>query len=179
MTRRLLVIAHGRTGGGADPLFGDPGPLAAGAEIARPKGRIQRWVAGPEQACRQTAELLGGSPTVLPDLAAPDPGSWRGRTVGEIAAEDPAGLQAWLTDPDATPPGGESLRQALARLGRVIDDEEWPDGRSIAVVTPAAARLSAIHTVGGPPELAFRLDVRFGGRFELSGGNRGWRLLVG
>jgi broad specificity phosphatase PhoE len=185
MARRLLVVAHGRTGGRSDPAFGDPGPLAPSAEIAEsagivpPSGRIQRWVAGPEHACGQTAELLGGRPTVLPGLAAPDPGSWRGRTVGEIAAEDPAGLQAWLADPDAAPHGGESLRQALARLARVVGDERWPDGRSILVVTPAAARLLAIHAAGGPPELAFRLDVRFGGRFELSGGDRGWRLLLG
>ena len=175
---RLLVLAHARTAG--DPVFGDLEGLADGAEVAPVTGRVQRWFAGPEPACRQTARLLGGDPVIMPGLAAPDGGRWSGRTPAAVAADDPAGLQAWLTDPATAPPGGESLQQAQARLGRVIDTETWPEGRSVLVVTPAAGRLLALHAVGGAPELSFRLDVRFGGRFELSGGSgRGWRLVLG
>jgi broad specificity phosphatase PhoE len=178
MARRLLVVAHGRTRVDGEPVFGEPGRLAAGVEVEAVTGRVQCWFAGPENACRETAALLGADPSVVPDLAGPDAGHWSGRTPSAVAAEDPAGLQAWLSDPDAAPPDGESLIHALGRVGRVIDDEPWPEGRSVMVVTPAAARLLAIHALGGSAALAYRLDVRFGGRFELSGGRGGWRLLL-
>ncbi|MER7482631.1 histidine phosphatase family protein [Streptomyces sp. NPDC126510] len=48
-----------------------------------------------------------------------DMGSWRDRTLAAVAADDEAGLGMWMTDPDATPHGGESVAQ-LCRQGRLL-----------------------------------------------------------
>lgn len=181
--QRLLVIAHGRSGSAGDPVFGELAPLVPGAALAPIHGRIQRWASGPEPACRQTAALLGGQPgeraEIIAGLAGPDLGRWTGSTVSSVAAADPEGLRSWLSEPTAAPHGGESLVRAAARVIAALDDIPWSDGRAAVVVTPAVARLLAVSAVGGPAELSFRLDVRFGGRFELSRAGRSWRLLIG
>ncbi|MGT2529267.1 histidine phosphatase family protein [Streptomyces nojiriensis] len=46
-----------------------------------------------------------------------DAGEWAGRTLDEVAAADPAGVHAWLTDPGYAPPGGESTVALIARVG--------------------------------------------------------------
>ncbi len=180
MAQRVLVVAHGRAGAASDPVFGDQGPLVPDAEIAPVLGRVQRWTAAPEAACRQTAALLGAvEPVIVEELAGPELGSWTGRTLGEVAAEDPEGLQAWLSDPRAAPHGGESLVAATSRIGLACDRHDWPHGTSVVVVTPGAARLLAVHALGGPAELSFRLDVAAGSRFRLSRHGGSWRLLLG
>ena len=180
MARRVVVLAHGRAGAAADPVFGDPGRLVAGTEISPVPGRVLEWLIGPEPACRETAELAGAAdPSTAQGLAGPDLGRWTGRRLSAVAAEDPAGLQAWLSDPTAAPHGGESLADAQVRVGDVVDGRAWPDGRSVVVVSPVVARLLALHAIGGAADLGFRLDVRFGGLFELSRAGRGWRLLLG
>jgi broad specificity phosphatase PhoE len=179
MAARLLVVAHGRAGSTTDPVFGDLGPLLTEASPPPIEGRVQHWVAGPERACRETVQLLGGQARIEPALQGPELGSWTGRTVSEIAAEDPEGLRSWLSDPRAAPHGGESLAAALGRIGLACDRRDWPDGTSVVVVTPAAARLLAVHALGGPANLSFRLDVAAGSRFRVSRHSRSWRLLLG
>ena len=180
MATRLLVVAHAAVGSVSDPVFGDRGPLLPEASMVPVEGRVGRWVAGAEQACPETVGLLGGPPpTIEPALSGPDLGSWTGRTLGEIAAADPDGLRAWLSDPGAAPHGGESLVAAQRRIGSSCDQYDWPDGTSVVVVTPVAARLLAVHALGGPAELSFRLDVAAGSRFRLSRHDRSWRLLLG
>jgi broad specificity phosphatase PhoE len=183
MVVRLLVVAHGRVGTSDDPAFGDPGPLLDEAGVEPIRGRLRDVVCGPERACRQTADTIGAgagaAPRVEPALAGPDPGDWTGRTLRYVLAEDPLAVRAWLSDPQAAPHRGESLTTALARVGGVCDQTEWPAGRTVLVVTPSVARLAAIHALAAPADLAFRFDVRFGGRFELSRADRGWRLILG
>ncbi len=179
MAARLLVVAHARAGSATDPVFGDPGPLLPDAHLPPVEGRIQQWLAGPEQACRETVQLLRGQASIEPALEGPELGSWTGRTVSEVATEDPEGLRAWLSDPHAAPHGGESLDAALGRIGLACDRYDWPDGTSVVVLTPGAARLLAVHALGGPAELSFRLDVAAGSRFRVSRHGRSWRLLLG
>jgi broad specificity phosphatase PhoE len=179
MAARLLVVAHARAGSARDPVFGDPGPLLPEASVVAVQGRVRQWVAGPEQACLETVRLLGGQPQIEDSLRGADLGSWTGRTLGEVAAADPDGLRAWLRDPRAIPHGGESLAAAQRRIGLVCDQSDWPDGTSVVVVTPGAARLLAVHALGGPAELGFRFDVAAGSRFQLSRHGRSWRLLLG
>jgi broad specificity phosphatase PhoE len=179
MAVRLLVVAHGRAGSAVDPVFGDPGALPPDATVVPVEGRVQGWVTGPEQACRDTTERLATRSRIEPALAGPDLGRWAGRTLSEVAAADPAGLRTWLSDPASSPHGGESLAAACARIGRVCDKTGWPDGRTVLVVAPSAARLLAVHGIGGSAELSFALDVRPGGRFELSRHGGRWRLILG
>ena len=179
MAVRLEIVAHPRmTGSESDPVFGDASPLRAPEDVRPLPGRVLGWACGPEPACVRTAELLGGNPITRPDLAGPAFGCWTGRPLSDVATADPAGLSTWMADPDAAPHGGESLAAATIRLGRTCDHTDWPEGRSVVVVTPLAAKLIAVHALDAGAELVFRLDVPPGGRFELSGGRGRWRLIL-
>ncbi|CAM5249731.1 hypothetical protein SGRIM128S_08913 [Streptomyces griseomycini] len=99
------------------PIFGDvavsePGlPEADVLGAALPGYSVA--VRGPSPGCARTAQALAVTAEVEPALRDFDYGEWHGRTVAEIAATDPYGLSALLTDPDAVPHGGESVRQLL------------------------------------------------------------------
>jgi hypothetical protein len=64
----------------------------------------------------------------------------------------------------------------INRVGRVLDDHLWPDGRNVAVVTPLVARALLVHALGAAPEVIFRIDIGPLGRASLSRSNSAWRL---
>jgi broad specificity phosphatase PhoE len=175
MAQRLLVVAHAATSATRALVFGDSGELPS-SEIRRLSGRTARWVRGPEEACEATAARLGGTAEAIRDLRGCDFGAWTGSALINIAGEDPSGLDAWLHDPYATPHGGESLAELISRVGRVLDDHQWPDGRSVAVVTALVARALLVHALGAAPEVIFRIDIAPLGRALISRSQQTWRL---
>jgi broad specificity phosphatase PhoE len=176
MAQRLLVVAHAATSATRALVFGDSGELPS-SEIRRLSGRIAYWVRGPEEACEATAARLGGTAEAIGDLRECDFGAWAGRALINIASEDPSGLDAWLRDPYAAPHGGESLAQLISRVGRVLDDHHWVDGRSVAVVTALVARALLVHALGAAPEVIFRIDIAPLGRALISRSQQTWRLI--
>ena len=175
MAQRLLVVAHAPTSATRALVFGDSGEPPSG-EIRRLSGRTACWVRGPEEACEATAARLGGIAEAIRDLRECDFGTWAGRALINIATEDPSGLDAWLRDPYAAPHGGESLADLISRVGHVLDDHHWPDGRSVAVVTALVARALLVHALGAAPEVIFRIDIAPLGRALLSRSQQTWRL---
>jgi broad specificity phosphatase PhoE len=176
MAQRLLVVAHAPTSTTKASVFGDPGELVRWEEFRRLSGRIASWVSGPEKVCQATALRLGGTAEVIHDLRECDFGAWRGKALAEVASQDPSGLDAWLHDPDAASHGGESLAVLINRVGRVLDDQQWPDGRSVAVVTPLVARALLVHALGAAPAVIFRIDIAPLGRALISRSQQMWRL---
>src|SRR5687767_6196147 len=146
MAQRLLVVAHAPTAATLALVFGDAGEPHT-QEIRRLNGRVASWFSGPEKACQVTAAHLGGEAEVIPELGECDFGAWTGRTLVDVAFADAGGLETWLRDPHAAPHGGESLADLLNRVGRVLDDHPWPEGRSVAVVSPLVARAVAVHAL--------------------------------
>jgi broad specificity phosphatase PhoE len=175
MAQRLLVVAHAPTSETRASVFGEPGELRSG-EIRRLSGRIACWVSGPEQACEATAMRLGGTAEAIQDLRGCDFGAWAGRALIDVASDDPGGLDAWLRDPYAAPHGGEVLAELITRVGRVLDDHQWSDGRSVVVVTPLVARALLVHALGATPEVIFRIDMAPLGRALISRSQQAWRL---
>jgi broad specificity phosphatase PhoE len=175
MAQRLLVVAHAGTSPTRGLVFGDSGELPS-REIRRLSGRTACWVRGPEEACEATAAHLGGTAEAIRDLRECDFGAWAGRELINIATEDSSGLDAWLRDPYAAPHGGESLAELISRVGRVLDDHHWPDGRSVAVVTTLVARALLVHALGAAPEVIFRIDIAPLGRALISRSRQTWRL---
>jgi broad specificity phosphatase PhoE len=175
MAQRLLLVAHAPTPATQALIFGDSGELPSG-EIRRLGGRTAGWVRGSEEACEATAAHLGGTAEAIKDLRECDFGAWAGRALIDIATEDPSGLDAWLRDPYAAPHGGESLAALISRVGGVLDDHHWPDGRSVAVVTALVARALLVHALGAAPELIFRIDIAPLGRALISRSRQRWRL---
>ncbi len=146
------------------------------AEIKQLSGRVASWLRGPEEACAATAVRLGPGAEPVAELRECDFGAWTGKALIDVASEDAAGLEAWLHDPSASPHGGESLAKLINRVGRVLDDHPWPDGRNVAVVTPLVARALLVHALGAAPEVIFHIDIAPLGRASLSRSNSVWRL---
>jgi broad specificity phosphatase PhoE len=175
MAQRLLVVAHAPTAQAPALMFGDAGEPYT-QDVRRLNGRAASWFSGPEQACQITAASLGGEAERLQDLRECDFGAWTGRTLVDVAFEDTTALEIWLCDPHAAPHGGESLAQLINRIGRVLDDHPWPEGRSVVVVSPLVARAAAVHALGAQPEVIFHLDLAPLGRLLISRSDHIWRL---
>ena len=167
MTVRLALIAHAATRATREARFPDDEPLdthgtEAAAVAAGTLRRVTAAYRGPEERCRQTAAALGLDAATAPALADLNAGTWRGRTLTEVEAGQPADLYAWLSDPHAAPHDGESLSELIARV--------------VAITHPAIIRAAVLHTLGAPPECFWRLDVtplsqtwltRHDGRWQL------------
>jgi len=175
MTQRLLVVAHAATPATRALLFGSSGTLLPG-EITRLSGRVVSWSRGPEEACEGTAVRLGAAAEPIAELRECDFGAWTGKVLAEIASEDAAGLESWLHDPSAAPHGGESFAELITRVGRVLDDHPWPEGRSVIIVTPLVVRALLVHALCAAPEVIFHIDVAPLSRASLSRSNSVWRL---
>ena len=173
---RLAVVAHAPTPSTSKAVFGGADEIIRPKAVKQIRERVACWVSAPEPACVVTAGQLGGDPQPLAALRGVDFGSWSGRTLAEVRAADSAGLAEWLADPAAAPHGGESLLHVIGRVGGVVDAYAWPDGLSVAVVSPLVARAIAVHALSVPAESIFRVDVGPLGRVLLSRAPVGWRL---
>lgn len=128
----------------ADALPADPGEL----------------LCSPARRCVQTVEAAGlGEGRVEPRLAEGDFGTWAGRTLDEVHAEDLAGARAWMTDPDAVPHGGESLTAFSARVAGWLDEQAREDGRAVAVTHGGVIKAAVVHALGAPVMSFWRVDV--------------------
>lgn len=135
--------------------------------MRRPFGDASRQVRfGHGDPCPQYAGLQG-----------PDTGEWAGRTLDEVAAEDPAAVRSWLTDPDYAPPGGESVTALIARVGAAL--AALPTGTHRAVVDQAVVRAAVVSALELPAAVFWRLDVRPDTVTSLTGRLGRWNLQLG
>jgi hypothetical protein len=179
VAQRLEVIAHGPSTGMTESIFGDAGSLLNTELITPIEGRVKSWRRGPEAACAATTAALGGAAEVVDGLRSCDYGSWVGRTLGEIEADDRDGLRQWLHDPYASPHGGESLAQLVSRVGATIEQLTWPEGWNVVVTNPLVARAMVVHLLAAEPAMIFRIDVSPLGRILASRSGKFWRLQFG
>jgi broad specificity phosphatase PhoE len=167
---------------GEGPL--DPAARDRATEVGALLGDVPHWFCSPTGRCRNTARALRGAgdrpPLREPSaLAGLDVGRWRGRTLGEVSADDPAGLAAWLTDPAATPHGGESLRDLGARVGGWLDGRLGRGGRVLVVAESDVVRAAVGHALALPGPSFWRLDVEPLSAVELSGRSGRWNVRPG
>jgi broad specificity phosphatase PhoE len=163
----LRLIAAGHTPALRRAVFGGDDVLDEGGRNAtlalRDSPTLQTrmfpgdrpWLTAPTAAARQTADLLG-APGTTDDhaLAGPDFGAWTGLALDEV---DPDGLQRFLTDPAATPHGGESLITVTARLTVWLHHQTTT--RGTAVAHPLVIRLILAAALDLPPGIPRRLAV--------------------
>jgi broad specificity phosphatase PhoE len=137
---------------------------------------------------RETAEALGLGAEITPALSDSDAGEWRGRRLHELAVSEPRALAAWIHSPDAAPPGGESFRAVLARVGAWLDAFEAssssPDGgmQVVALTHAVVIRAAVIHALGVPAESFGRVEIAPLSIVELRRSREGtwtWRAAVG
>jgi broad specificity phosphatase PhoE len=118
-----------------------------------------RVLSAPELRATQTASLLGVQPIVEPALRDCDFGRWKGVSLKALQREEPALLQAWLTDPESAPHGGESIADVCRRvagwLGRISEPGHWA-----AVTHPMIVRAAMLHVLQSPLAVFHRIDVQ-------------------
>ncbi|HEU5470549.1 MAG TPA: histidine phosphatase family protein [Actinophytocola sp.] len=174
MTTRLVLVCHGPTTATRRAAFPDDESIEGAP--ARLRIRVDLAFTGPAVCCRQTAAALGLAPRLEARLRECDYGRWRGRTLAELSDTEPDAVREWLTDPTATPHGGESTMDVLARVGGWLD--ELPSGRQrIAAVThPSVIRAAIVHAIRATPESFWRIDIAPLSHTVLSGGSATWTL---
>lgn len=133
---RLILVRHAETAWNAEgrhqgQTFDIPLSEAGRAQAAALAQRFQdldiaRAAASPLLRARETAELaLGTRGAMLDydlDLREISHGTWEGKTLTEIQAEDGETLRAWRERPEATRlPGGETLAEVEARAWAALE----------------------------------------------------------
>ncbi|MEU6347268.1 histidine phosphatase family protein [Streptomyces sp. NPDC046977] len=178
MAIHLTLLCAATETSGREAVFGDepagkrlPGSMALPAFVTHPL-----TIRAPSARCARTAAALGLEPTVEPALRDLDYGRWKGHTRGEIAAMDPYGLSTWLTDPDAAPHGGESVRQLCDRAADWLVKLPRGTRPTLAVVEPAVARALLVHALSAPARTFWHLDVRPLSSVSLVSTDHGWQV---
>jgi broad specificity phosphatase PhoE len=182
MTARLILICHAPTEATRKFAFPADEPLDARstADAAALAGGLPRadqcWTA-PELRTRQTAEALGLAATPLSLLRDCDYGTWTGRRLNEIEAQEPAAVATWLRDPAAAPHGGESIVDLMRRVATWVAGEAANHRRSIVVTHAAIIRAAIVHAIDATPQSFWRIDVAPLSVTRLSGADGRWNLV--
>ena len=179
VTSRVVFLAHASTPATAAAAFPADDPLeprgrAAAAAARGLLPRADHLLSAPDRACRETCTALGLDARPEAGLRGWELGGWSGRTLADAAAADPAGVQAWVTDPAAAPHGGEPLTALLARVGAWLADP--PAGRVLVVCGPAVVRAAVVAALGAPPTAFWRIDVAPLSVTDLRGGPPRWTV---
>ncbi|MDB1088984.1 histidine phosphatase family protein [Streptomyces sp. ACA25] len=184
----VTLIAAARSSSLLDARFDDDRPLdfAGWQAVERavpalaPLAAAELRYCSPTPSCRQTGDVLGLAPLAQPALRDCDMGRWRGCTLQEVAAREPAAVDAWLADPRAAPHGGEPLLSFVARVGGWLDTRPvGRDGRIVAVTEPTVIRAAMLYALKAPPYAYWRTEVHPLSVVSLSGGGGAWNLRLG
>jgi broad specificity phosphatase PhoE len=175
----------------ADELLSVAGHRLAGSLSAYADGAAA-WVS-PAARAGETAELAGLAGARVDDRLRPlGAGSWAGRTLRDVGTGEPGAIARWLADPDARPPGGESIRELTARVADLL--EEWRGGvevvgsrtrpgtrgdrRIVAVTHAGVVRAAVLLALRAPVESFSRVDVAPGSATELHTRGDGWAVVA-
>lgn len=180
--RRLLLLRHASTAAlrrSAFPL--DEELDAAGVAAASAlRGRLGRGASdamcSPSVRTRATAVACGLDAVEVPALAECDFGNWGGRTLAEVWETAPVEAEAWMTDPDAAPHGGESLREVLARVGAWMSSEMERSGSAVAVTHGGVIKAAVVNALGTEPAAFWHMDASPLHVTELHGHDRRWTV---
>ena len=172
---RFFLIRHGEAAGntqmrylgiGDEPLTENGKRQASQAADALAQISVRMVVSSPLRRAADTAarirDACGTGLRLDARLAEGSFGSWEGRTrpeVVQLGSPDAELLRRWESDPDAAPPGGESIRSIQQRIVALADEltGEFPRSTIVLVshVGPIKALLAAV--LGIPLQASRRL----------------------
>lgn len=175
MSVPFAVLRHAATEWNADRRLQGltDTPLSAAGEVEARAWRLpppaDSWkrLTSPLQRARRTAELVRPPAPVTVDSALREMrfGTWEGRTVAQLREiVGPAFIEAENKGLDFQPPGGESPRAAMARIGR------WAAG--IAMIGQPVVAVSHKATIRALLALATGWDMMGRPPYKLN-----WRCL--
>ncbi|MEU6310455.1 histidine phosphatase family protein [Streptomyces sp. NPDC047014] len=187
MPVRVSLVAAARSSALLAERFDDDRPLDGigwrSVEYAAP-GLVPLAAAelrycSPTPRSRSTGEALGYAPLAQPALRECDMGRWRGLTLAEVTAREPAAVDLWLSDPYSAPHGGESLLAFISRIGGWLDTRPAEDGGAIvAVAEPSVIRAALVYALKAPPPTYWNVDVRPLSTVTLTGRPGDWHLCL-
>ncbi|MDX6758579.1 MULTISPECIES: histidine phosphatase family protein [Streptomyces] len=184
---RVSLVAAARSSSLLAERFDDDRPLdgvgwravESAAQGLVPLGAAELRYCSPTPRSRATGEALGYAPLAQPALRECDMGRWRGRTLAEVAAQEPEAVDVWLSDPRAAPHGGESLLAFISRIGGWLDTRPADDGGAIvAVAEPSVVRAALVYALKAPPLTYWNVDVRPLSTMTLTGSPGQWHLCL-
>ncbi|KJY18789.1 MULTISPECIES: histidine phosphatase family protein [Streptomyces] len=184
---RVSLVAAARSSSLLAERFDDDRPLdgagwravESAAQGLVPLGAAELRYCSPTPRSRATGEALGYAPLAQPALRECDMGRWRGLTLAEVTAQEPAAVDQWLSDPRAAPHGGESLLAFISRIGGWLDTRPADDGGAIvAVAEPSVVRAALVYALKAPPLTYWNVDVRPLSTMTLTGWSGQWHLCL-
>ncbi|RKN12731.1 histidine phosphatase family protein [Streptomyces radicis] len=184
----LTLIAAARSSAVLDTRFGDDRPLDAAGwhaleraiPVLLPLAAAELRYCSPTPSSRQTGDALGLAPLAQPALRDCDMGRWYGMTLQEVAAREPAAVEAWLADPRSAPHGGEPLLAFVSRVGGWLDTRPLEgEGRIVAVTESSVIRAAMLYALKAPPQSYWRTEVHPLSVVSLSGRPGRWSLRLG
>ncbi|TQJ22150.1 broad specificity phosphatase PhoE [Micromonospora sp. A202] len=188
----LRLVAHGHTAalrrarfGGADDGLDEAGLRAAlaqahaGSDRRGHLGMHDTCLCSPAAAARQTAAAFGLLPTIETALADCDYGDWSGRSLEEIAVEQPQALHTWMSAPESAPHGGESVAAVRERVGHWLDGQRGRGQRITAITHPLVIRVAVVHALDLPLATYRQVDVEPLAIVRLTGRGARWQLRLG
>ncbi|GAA1895349.1 histidine phosphatase family protein [Streptomyces sodiiphilus] len=184
----VTLIAAARSCSPLDVRFDDDRPLdTAGwyaveraVPVLAPLAAAELRYCSPTACSRQTGDVLGLAPLAQLALRDCDMGRWRGMTLQQVVAREPAAVDNWLQDPRSAPHGGEPLLSFVSRVGGWLDTRPvGPDGRVVAVTEPSVIKAAMLYVLKAPPDSYWRTEVYPLSVVSLSGGRGQWHLRLG
>jgi len=181
MTARLILISHASTEAlrqsafPADESIDDKGRIRAVA-LATHLPHADRCWTSPELRTRQTADALQLNADVDPVLRDCDYGDWAGLSFDNVMVRDPEAASAWLRDPAATPPGGDSILSLMQRVAGWLAWQITLHERTIIVTHPSIIRAAIVHAIEATPKTFFCIDITPLSMTRLSGADGRWNL---
>ncbi|HUR01502.1 MAG TPA: bifunctional RNase H/acid phosphatase [Nonomuraea sp.] len=172
----LLLLRHGETPLSVERRFSGLGDAeltanglaqasAAAERLSREPYQLDVIVSSPLKRARQTAEAVaqrtGLGVEVDDDLREADFGAWEGHTFTEVQRGWPAELAAWLADPSAAPPDGESFDAVAERIQRAQERlVERYEGRTVLIVSHVTPIKTLLRfALMAPPVTLYRMHL--------------------
>ncbi|WP_433964103.1 histidine phosphatase family protein [Tunturiibacter gelidiferens] len=168
MPARLTLISHAPTSAQRHSAFPADEPLEQSAltklaAINWQPPRAHHILTAPELRTQQTAKALNLAATPTNELRDIAYGTWQGRTLADLYAEDPASIAQWLSDPNSTPHNGESIADLITRitnwLTTLLPEAADTQTHTIAITHPAVIRAAILHTLNAPLHSFWRIDI--------------------
>jgi ribonuclease H / adenosylcobalamin/alpha-ribazole phosphatase len=171
-----LLLRHGQTpmsvqkryAGRSDVPLTDVGVQQAAAAAKRlASAGLDVIVTSPllrtVQTAQEVAAVTGAAVVTDDGFRETDFGAWEGLTFAEVRERWPAELAAWLADPEAAPPDGESFADVSTRvtaaLHRVLADRQGQRVLVVSHVTPIKTLVAAALLAPSAALFRMHLDV--------------------
>ena len=161
MTTHLKLLCHASTAAVRLAAFPADEPLddQGRQKLASVAQRIpaDRCWTSPALRASQTADAMKLKAMVEPMLRDCDYGDWAGLSFDNVMVRDPEAASAWLRDPAATPPGGDSILSLMQRVAGWLAGQITLHERTIIVTHPAIIRAAIVHAIEATPRTFFRI----------------------